>query len=288
MDSSFNKGRALPAGRQECLSGGGGMTERPSIYRSAGIYDSGLAGMKNEIGVWFVAAGLLLREISRRSGNLPFGGLERKTGYKENRKFPEIEILDLCSGPGSFPNHLSFAYPRLKAVCVDSNAKFVEEGSKRFRRWEFILGDAATIRLHRKFEYIAMSSGYHHVEDAQKPLLMRNTASHLVPGGIVLICENFLPKYNDRNGRRKAVDLFYDEFQKCKTTGELTSASALLLKEVRGSDLEQDDESKVSYEIFLKHAKAAGLTVDTDIAVWQPLAFKNSNAGTHALVLRKA
>ncbi len=258
-----------------------------SIYKSAHTYNRGIDGMRNELSAWFVAAGILLQEISAKAGNVPFGGLENKTGYEENKKLPEIEILDLCSGPGNFVNHLSFAYPNINAICVDSNSEFVAYGSERFPRWRFIVGDAVKIHLDRTFDFVTMSSGYHHIPDDQKLALMKNIAAHLREKGKVVVCENILPSYKNDTERPAAVNLFYDEFQKCRAKGELTESSALLLEEVRQSDLRQDDERKVSYEIFREHVESAGLAIEKDIAVWQPQVFKESNAGTHVFVLRK-
>ena len=257
-----------------------------SVFSSAESYYSGPEEMKNEVGVWFVAAGILFQEVSRKSGNSPFGGLGIKVGYEEHDRFPEIEILDLCSGPGNFVNHLSLVYPKLKAICVDSNEVFVRDGSNQFPKWQFILGDASSIHLHRKFQYISVSSGYHHITDREKPLLMRNIAANLADNGMVLVCENLLPFYKDEAERADAVNLFYDEFQKCKATKDITEHASSLLEEVRHSDLRKDDERKVSFEIFRGHVKAAKLKIDMDVAVWQPEALKKDNAGTHLFVLR--
>ena len=89
-----------------------------SVFSSAESYYSGPEEMKNQVGVWFVAAGLLFQEISRKIGNSPFGGLRTKIGYEEYNRLPEIEFLDFCSGPGNFANHLSLVYPKkTAAIC---------------------------------------------------------------------------------------------------------------------------------------------------------------------------
>ena len=80
-----------------------------SLYESAEDYfRAGPDATKNETLMWFVAAGILMQELSKRSGNLPFGGLRSSTGYELNKKLKSIEILDFCSGPGNFLNHFRF------------------------------------------------------------------------------------------------------------------------------------------------------------------------------------
>lgn len=261
-------------------------TKDIKLYRSAEHYLNGPEGMKNEVMMWYVAGGILMQELAIRSGCKPYGGLKNKVGYLENAKHKTIEILDVCSGPGDFVNHLSFVYPGIKAICVDLNESFVRYGQSKSKKWHFIKADVVNFYISTKFDFITASSAYHHIEDGKKLNFLMNLKKHLKHGGVIIVCENFLPDYRIGNDRAAAVKLYYGELKKFYRNGNATKSSLKTILEVERLELAGVNEHKVSFRIFKEHIRKAGLEIDTDISVWQPKGFVRSNAGSHVIKLR--
>src|SRR3989344_1055116 len=257
-----------------------------SLYESAEDYfRAGPDATKNETLMWFVAAGILMQELSKRSGNLPFGGLRSRSGYELNKKLKPIEILDFCSGPGNFVNHLSFVYPDINAVCIDNNENFIETGKKMFPRWKFVYGDVIRINLKKKFDFITASLAYHHIENKDKIKFLKNIQRHLKSDGVIIMCEHFLPNYII--DRKSAVKKYYRELKSYYGQGNATRKVIRTMRDIEKLELQNLEEHKVSFRIFRSQLRKIGLKVDTDIIVWQPEKFRPDNAGSHVLVLRK-
>lgn len=262
------------------------MKENIRIYDSAQNYFEGPEGMKNEVMMWFVAAGLLMQELSKKLGNRPYGSLKEKVGYEENKKLKEVSILDLGSGPGNFVNHLAFVCPNIKAVCVDTNINFIDAGNKVFKKWQFIEGDATKIVLNKKFNFVTASSAYHHIEDGKKVDFMRTVYKHLADDGAAIICEHFLPDYKTDLERGKSINKYYDELERWYREGSATKKAIEIIKEVRGQELSGKEEHKVSFRMFRDHVEKSGLKIDTDIPVWQIPPLVLDNAGSHVIILK--
>lgn len=257
------------------------------IYESAENYFEGPDSMKNEVMMWFVAGGLLAQEVSKKIGNAPFGGLKGRIGYEERKRVKNIRVLDFCSGPGNFVNHLAFVMPEIKVVCVDMNANFIRTGNEIFKKWKFIEEDVTTVSLKTKFPVITASSAYHHIEDKNKIKFLKNIRNHLTSDGIVLMCENFLPDYYSDKNRKTSVNKYYTELARWYHDGNSTKEAVLIIKEVKEQELAEEVEHKVSFRIFKNHLKKSGLRLNIDIPVWQPQPFIADNAGSHVVVLKK-
>lgn len=262
------------------------MKKNIKIYDSAQNYFEGPDEMKNEVMMWFVAAGLLMQELSKRLGNKPFGGLKEQVGYDENKKLHDINILDLCSGPGNFVNHLAFILPQIKAVCIDMNAGFINTGNEVFKKWQFMKGDATKISLNKKFDFVTASSAYHHIENKDKIDFLKTIYNHLSDNGMAIICENFLPDYKTEPDREKFIITYYDELERWYRAGNASKKAIEVIKEVREQELRGEEEHKVSRRIFCEHVLKSGLKIDTDVAVWQTQSLM-PDAGSHVITLIK-
>jgi ubiquinone/menaquinone biosynthesis C-methylase UbiE len=257
------------------------------LYSTASNYFKGPDGMRNEVAMWFVASGLLTQEISRKIGNEPYGGLGGKRGEDEREKIAKIEVLDLCSGSGSFPNHLSLALPWLNVTCVDLNEDFVKTGQELFPSWEFVIGDVVKARLGKKFEVITASSAYHHISDEEKVDFLKNIKDHLAEDGLVIICENFLPDYNSPKERELSVVKYFSELRAYYQQGNATEDSQEAIEEVFELEKAGVEEHKVSFRIFEDHLREAGLKIENRVAVWQPSDFAQDKAGSYVITIRK-
>lgn len=258
-------------------------TEDTKLYTSAKNYFKGPDGMKNEVTMWFIAAGLLMQELSIRNGKKPFGGL----GPEHGQKPKTIEILDVCSGPGNFVNHLHFVFQNFSATCIDLNKDFIETGKKIFKDWEWIVGDVVEINLGKKFDVVTASSAFHHISHERKNKFWGNIIKHLKTDGFVLVCENFLPDYSNREERLSAVDKYYSELKNYYRQGNATAKSISAIEEVYQLEKNEVEEHKVSFRIFNDQIESAGLKIFQDIIVWQPDSMKVENAGSHVLILKR-
>lgn len=245
--------------------------------------------MHNEVQMWFVAGGLLLQYASQRIGTSRFGGMMNRIGSVERGKLKTLSVLDLCSGPGDFINHLLFAYPKLSGACVDMNDAFVESGNKKFNHYgfEFIKYDATKLNLQRKFDMVLASSAYHHILDGGKQNFLNVIKNHLKNNGIVLICDNFLPAYGTSRERKIAVAKYYKALLQYYKNGNAMRGGIKAITEAYALELAEHIEHKVPYSFFLKQIKRAGLKAFADIAVWQPESLKKDNAGSHVIALRR-
>ncbi|MFA7252353.1 MAG: class I SAM-dependent methyltransferase [Candidatus Paceibacterota bacterium] len=262
-------------------------TKDTKLYTSAESYFQGPDGMKNEVAMWFVAGGLLLQHLAKKSGHRPFGGLNSSDGEIENSRLSPVEVLDLCSGPGNFVNHLQFVFPKLKAFCVDANKIFIESGENIFPNWVWKHSNAVTIDLKRKFEVITMSSAYHHISDEYKCAFLKNAKKHLANDGIIIVCENFLPDYLNVKERAASVEKYYLELKKYYNQGNATPEALKSIEEVYQLEKFGVEEHKVSYRLFTLMLEKVGLLIDQDVIVWQPDSLRTENAGSHVLVLKK-
>jgi ubiquinone/menaquinone biosynthesis C-methylase UbiE len=261
------------------------LPKKIDLYGSAESYLEAPEGMKNEVQMWFVAAGLLMQEISKKMGCKPYGGLKQEVGYTKNQQIESLTILDVCSGLANFVNHLSFVLPKLHAVCIDNNRQFLEYSKKKFANWLFIEDDATNFSLDKKFDVITASSAYHHIDDGSKQVFLNNLSKHLTNDGIILVCENFLPNYQTPQEKAESIRKYYGELQNYYKNGNSTEQSLKAITQVEY--LEGTIEQKVSFRVFKEQIANAKLFIDSDVIVWQPGSLQKDNAGSHVLILKK-
>src|SRR3989338_8616697 len=153
------------------------------LYTSVNVYLNGPDGMNNEVTMWAVSAGILLKELAKKKLNTSYGGLHHHIGPEVRTSLLEFSILDMCSGPGNFPNYLSLITDKMKVVGVDINPLFVKAANERFNRygWQFKEANACSVDLDKKFNFVTASSAYHHIEDKNKVLFLNNIKRHLLP-----------------------------------------------------------------------------------------------------------
>ncbi|MBI2631385.1 class I SAM-dependent methyltransferase [Candidatus Pacearchaeota archaeon] len=265
-------------------------TEESNLYTSAEAYLNGPDGMNNEVTMWAVSAGVLLKELVKKGVNTMYGGLHQNIGLEIKKLLPECSILDMCSGPGNFPNYLSLVSDKIRVIGVDINPLFVKSANERFGQygWQFIKADACSVNLMRQFNFVTASSAYHHITDELKEVFLRNINRHLLSSGKVIMCENFLPRYSSRRERINVVNTYYASLDDYFKEGNATIESQKAIREVRELELSGVEEHKVDFHRFKYHLKKSGLEIELDIPIWQPFSFKNSNAGSHVLLLRKS
>lgn len=264
--------------------------EETKLYTSVEAYLNGPEGMNNEVCMWAVAGGLLVREVMKKVKGHKFGGLHQEKGLEMKAQLPKISILDVCSGPGNFPNYLSLYYPKISVVGIDINNLFIEEANKRFSKygWRFLNRDATNFDLSRKFDFVTASSAYHHIQDQGKIDFLKKIREHLSTEGKVLVCENILPSYKSNQERSKSVANYYSDLIRYFASGNATPQAINAIQEVYALEKSGIEEHKVDFHRFKQHICKAGLEIELDIPVWQTRSFRKDNSGSHVFLLKKA
>lgn len=259
-----------------------------SLYESAEQYLKGPEGMRMEVDMWYTGASILLQEVMRKQQDSGFGSLHGNLGSKARRELPIISILDVCCGPGNFLNYVTLIYDsnKIEAISIDINEKFITDAKKRFGISDFVVGDAVSYQFDKKFDFILASSAYHHIEDKNKVRFLTNMRKHLKENGRIIVCENFIPEYSDDDSKRDAIDRFYVALKHYFLAGNATLEAIDILEEVHQLELAGKEEHKVSFSEFEQDVSKSGLEIVVDRIIWQPTEFRQSNAGSHVLVLR--
>ncbi|MEK6825276.1 MAG: class I SAM-dependent methyltransferase [Nanoarchaeota archaeon] len=258
------------------------------LYTSADAYLHGPDGMNNEVTMWAVAAGILMKESVRMQDMKGFGGLHASKGLERRLALPHLSLLDACCGPGNFANYISLVYPSLSVTGVDINPIFIEVAQKRFQKdgWGFFCHDMCTLSFSERYDFVLASSAYHHIPDLYKQRFMCVLKNHLRPSGKVLVCENLLPNYTNDIERVFAIETYYSNLRDYYAQGNATPEACEAINEVYLLEVACEEEHKVDFALFNTHVRGAGLEIELDIPVWQPLEFKESNAGSHVFLLR--
>jgi len=263
-------------------------SEDTILYSNAANYNNGPEFMRNEVDMWHAGGSLLLQEIIRRQKRSGFGGLQSEIGFEYREKIKHISILDVCSGPGNFPNYLSLYIPNIQVTGIDLNEKFLDYARQAYGHlgWRFIKADATILNLKKKFDFVTASSAYHHIPDEKKVQFLEKIASHLTKDGKIILCENFLPNH-DTDARTDAIHKYYSALKNYYSQGNATPKALELIEEVHQLELSGEEEHKVDFRKFQEHVRKVSLQIEVDRIIWQPEEFKEDNAGSHVLLLRK-
>jgi SAM-dependent methyltransferase len=261
--------------------------ERSNLYSSGEAYLKGSGVMKNELTMWSVAAGIFVQEILRKEKKSIFGENPADIGLEIREELGAVSVLDMCCGPGTFVNYLGLIYPNITVTGIDVNEAFIEYASRRFEGygWEFIKADAKDFDLKRTFDFVTAASAYHHLEDDFKVDFLFNARKHLVTGGKVIVCEQFLPYYSNDDTRIYAINEFYGLLREYCSQGDMAKEAMQAIDETHQLELSGHEEHKVHRGVFELHTQAAGFEIELDIPVWQPREFKKDNAGSFVILL---
>lgn len=242
--------------------------------------------MKNEVDMLFVASGLFLENLIKRQKRNFNGGLGNSNGIEVIKSLKPVKILDVCCGPGNFSNYISLV-SEIRVTGIDTNEGFVKYANKRFSKfgWKFLVRDAVSFKLDKKFDFVIANSAYHHIIDAQKAGFLIQIRKHLKRDGRVILCDNFLPYYQDRRSKNSSINKFYKELRLFYSRQNSLKAKNSI-NDVLKEELYGNVEHKVHFGRFRKDAKKAGLEIETDIVVWQPEKFRQDESGSHVLVLK--
>lgn len=181
------------------------------------------------------------------------------------------KVLDLCSSTGLCALRVSRLIPVEAVTLVDVDQSVLAIGREYFDKPCPIFtycADAVTFQEGGPYDIILMNSSYHHIEDERKLDFLKNAASLLADGGVILIGEHFLPPYHNPDEYRESVVIFYSKLiEELQRRGEPAGAINVIRK-VGLYCWEGQYEYKVSWSIFQSHSEQCGLRTCSKNLVW--------------------
>ncbi|WP_028594324.1 class I SAM-dependent methyltransferase [Paenibacillus assamensis] len=104
-------------------------------------------------------------------------------------------LLDLGAGTGLFSSLMMQKYPDANLTLIDLSEKMLEIAKLRFKgstSVTYIVDDYTNFISPEKYDIIISGLSIHHLTDADKQTLYKNTYSHLKPGGIFINADQVL------------------------------------------------------------------------------------------------
>lgn len=111
--------------------------------------------------------------------------IERVSTYAQQKEKSELKILELGCGIGSISLPLASLGHQVVGVDIDPKSISSCNSKNTFPNATFIVGDAGTIDLQKKFDIIVSSEVMEHMP--QPELILQGLDRHLVEGGIGIV-----------------------------------------------------------------------------------------------------
>lgn len=156
---------------------------------------------------------------------------------------------------------------------------------KRFKNIKFINKDSVFLKT-EPVDIILMRFVYHHIKDKFKAKFIKRMDLNLKKGGKMIILDEFLPFYKNKEQWKKVLIEFHDK----------KSEIALKLKDKLTADIEQESknlgltkkgEYKVSLEIIKSHLKRAGFLNIKIILIHHPKLKNSKSLGMYLITADK-
>lgn len=208
-------------------------------------------------------------------------------------------ILDLCCGTGEIIRRIKKP-SRFQAIyCVDINRDylnllkdklFASQGDLSDNGiFKFICADAVTYSLvNAQADIIILSSAIHHIEDNFKEKFVKNVAKNIKDGGVVIICEDLLGSFSNKEEHDKRTIEFYGKKIVEIKTKKLNSKLIEIVEDIVARGIEGNCEYKMSYRIFRELLAKNNLEVDKEHKVWpKTKMFRNNKIGDFVFVVKK-
>ena len=165
------------------------------------------------------------------------------------------EVVYYCCGPAPFLYDLKTQNSELfielinnsNITGIDLNEAFTIFNQANFPEFTWLTTDAITFKQTNQISIL--NSSYHHIPDSKKQDFLSNISSNLANDGIVIMGENFLPRYDENEiSREKSVNQYYDELigsyrlalpHLPAETSTALQKSIILMNQVRQEDIDR-------------------------------------------------
>ncbi|MEI6430171.1 MAG: class I SAM-dependent methyltransferase [Pseudanabaena sp. ELA607] len=189
--------------------------------------------------------------------------------YKKTNRIPRV--LDLCSSTGLCAWRVAQVIPVKEVVLVDIDCRYLQVGVSHFEDVcpvSTFCEDAVNFNKGGAYDLILMNSAYHHIKDKEKVSFMKNAVNLLANDGKILVGDNFLPLYQNKNEFHQSVVIFYiNLLQELEKRCEQNEAIEVIRKAAFNC-WQGIDEYKVSFSIFQDHIRQSDLSIEQINHVW--------------------
>lgn len=240
------------------------------IYKEVDYYLNSCERMKNEIDLLYMIGGIVQQENIRKNLNSQLGELIYASSLNLEI-VRDINILDVCCGPGVVTNYSTLSINNFFMTGIDINPVFIDYCKEKFKdkRYNFICEDIFEYDCDKSYDIVIANSGYHHIQDRLKVSFLEKLKSLVSKQGVIIISDNFLPPYKFEKERLDSVNLYYDSLQQYLLQNEANEETIWALNEIRTLELEHKEEYKVDFQRFKSHVEYSGLKFGSIIQVWQ-------------------
>ncbi len=182
-----------------------------------------------------------------------------------NRRSKNLRILETGAGTGLFSEVYVPKFPQAEIVISEPDEAYVSKIPPKFKGYRnitYIQSVAEKLKWNGKFDVVVATESYHHIPDKEKVKFFENVYRLLDRDGIVVIGDNFIPRYNVRStkDRIRALHDFWDPYineKKRRGDREGVKTFSNALREAESGSVEY----KTSMEVFEKLAVRCGFKI---------------------------
>lgn len=184
-----------------------------------------------------------------------------------NRRSKNLRILETGAGTGLFSEVYVPKFPRAEIVITEPDRSYLSKIPPKFKGYKniaYVQAVAEKFKWNSTFDVAVATESYHHIPDKEKTKFFKNLYKLLDVNGIVVIGDNFIPRYNVRSkkDRMRALHDFWDPYineKKRRGDHEGVKTFSDALKEAESGSVEY----KTSMEVFEKLAERCGFKVNS-------------------------
>jgi len=232
----------------------------------------------------------IIQQYELAMNNIPYVKDMYKRIIKLISKFSdrkhETKILEIGCGTGTFMVELANAFPNVKIIGLEPNAKFASTAQSKLSRHtnsKVLPQKLADYHPDQKFDFIILSFVYHHISDDQKSLFLTQIKRLLAVDGLIILGDEFITDYHSEYSKYRSINTFYNKLDQTLIVNNAADTTLKLSVLARKQSLDGKIEHKVSVYEFKKHLKSTGLKIVGLFHLWP----NNKRFGCKIFVIKK-
>jgi SAM-dependent methyltransferase len=115
------------------------------------------------------------------------------------------KLLDVMCGPGYLLSQIAKQRADLKLCGVDLDKKYLGYGRATYPCISFLHGNALTWQPHERYDVVTCTGSLHHVSYEDQERVVRNIATMVKPGGVVVLTDTYIRDYGSEIERKIAA-----------------------------------------------------------------------------------
>jgi len=147
-----------------------------------------------------------VEDYERSMRFMPWGVTVEKILELVGERVPaEADILDMICGPGHISKMIMDIKPRAKIVGVDIDEEAIDYAKEHYPGIKFVHADANTWQSEKKFDFILVNAGLHHLYYFDQTECLRKLKTMIKPDGFAIIADPYIGEYVDGDERSRAI-----------------------------------------------------------------------------------